>query len=102
MLDEPTTGLHMSDISHLLAIINRLVDAGNTVIVIEHNLDVIRHADWIIDLGPEGGSKGGRVMFEGPPMELLDARESLTSQYLRPERGQAAATTSSSSISSRQ
>src|SRR5262245_63486832 len=65
VMDEPTTGLHMSDIGHLLAIINRLVDGGNTVIVIEHNLDVIRNADWIIDMGPEGGSKGGKVMFEG-------------------------------------
>ena len=85
VLDEPTTGLHMSDIAHLLAIINRLVDGGNTVIVIEHNLDVIRNADWIIDLGPEGGSKGGRVVFEGTPRELLDVPHSLTSRYLQPE-----------------
>ena len=63
----------MSDIAHLLAIIDRLVDGGNTVIVIEHNLDVIRNADWIIDLGPEGGSKGGRVVFEGTPAALLEA-----------------------------
>ena len=83
VMDEPTTGLHMSDISHLLAIMNRLVDGGNTVIVIEHNLDVIRNADWIIDMGPEGGSKGGRVMFEGTPRQLLDAENSLTGQYLR-------------------
>ena len=67
VLDEPTTGLHMSDIGHLLEIINRLVDGGNTVIVIEHNLDVIKNADWIIDMGPEGGNKGGKVMFEGTP-----------------------------------
>jgi excinuclease UvrABC ATPase subunit len=83
VMDEPTTGLHMSDIGHLLAVINRLVDSGNTVIVIEHNLDVIKNADWIIDLGPEGGSKGGKVMFEGTPRDLLDARHSITSRYLR-------------------
>src|SRR5437762_913945 len=62
VLDEPTTGLHLSDISHLLAIINRLVDAGNTVIVIEHNQAIIRNADWIVDLGPEGGNRGGRII----------------------------------------
>ena len=84
VMDEPTTGLHMSDIAHLLEIIDRLVDSGNTVIVIEHNLDVIRSADWIIDLGPEGGNKGGRVMFEGPPRQLLDCEQSLTGAYLRP------------------
>ena len=83
VLDEPTTGLHMSDISHLLGIMNRLVDAGNTVIVIEHNLDVIKNADWIIDMGPEGGSKGGTVMFEGTPHQLLSAEGSFTSEALR-------------------
>lgn len=83
VMDEPTTGLHMSDIAHLLAVINRLVDHGNTVVVIEHNLHVIKNADWIIDLGPEGGSKGGRVMFAGPPEQLLDVPESLTGAYLR-------------------
>jgi len=83
VLDEPTTGLHMSDITHLLEIMNRLVDGGNTVIVIEHNLDVICSADWIIDMGPEGGNKGGRVIFEGTPQQLLDAKHSLTSKYLR-------------------
>ncbi len=83
VMDEPTTGLHMSDIAHLLEIMNRLVDTGNTVIVIEHNLDVIRNADWIIDMGPEGGSKGGRVLFEGTPQQLLSAEHSLTSRYLR-------------------
>lgn len=82
VMDEPTTGLHMSDISHLLAIMNRLVEAGNTVIVIEHNLDVIRNADWIIDMGPEGGSNGGKVVFEGTPKQLLNAKHSLTSNYL--------------------
>ncbi len=84
VMDEPTTGLHMSDISNFLAIINRLVDSGNTVIVIEHNLDVIKNADWIIDMGPEGGNKGGKVMFEGTPKQLLSAKHSLTSAYLAP------------------
>ena len=83
VMDEPTTGLHMSDVSHLLAIMNRLVDAGNSVIVIEHHLAVIKHADWIIDMGPEGGNKGGRVLFEGTPQQLLHAEQSLTSAYLR-------------------
>jgi excinuclease ABC A subunit len=83
VLDEPTTGLHMSDIGHLLAMLDRLVDAGNSVIVIEHNLDVIRNADWIIDLGPEGGTRGGQLVFTGTPTELLDAEQSLTGQYLR-------------------
>jgi excinuclease UvrABC ATPase subunit len=83
VLDEPTTGLHMSDISQLLAVMNRLVDSGNTVIVIEHNLHVIKNADWIIDMGPEGGSKGGTVMFAGTPKQLLSAKHSLTSAYLR-------------------
>jgi len=82
VMDEPTTGLHMSDISHLLAVMNRLVDTGNTVIVIEHNLHVIKNADWIIDMGPEGGSKGGKVIFEGTPKQLLRAKRSLTSEYL--------------------
>lgn len=83
VMDEPTTGLHKSDTAHLLAIINQLVDSGNTVIVIEHNMDVARNADWIIDLGPEGGSKGGTIMFEGTPEGLVKAQGSLTSQYLQ-------------------
>jgi excinuclease UvrABC ATPase subunit len=83
IMDEPTTGLHMSDIGHLMEVINRLVDTGNTVVVIEHNLHVIKNADWIIDMGPEGGSKGGRVMFEGIPKDLLKAKGSLTSAYLK-------------------
>jgi excinuclease UvrABC ATPase subunit len=82
VMDEPTTGLHLSDIGRLLTIMNQLVDGGNTVIVIEHHLDVIRNADWIIDMGPEGGNKGGKVIFEGTPRELLGAKHSLTSQYL--------------------
>lgn len=82
VMDEPTTGLHTSDIQHLLDIINRLVDGGNTVVVIEHNLDVIRQADWIIDIGPEGGKRGGRVLFEGIPADLKKSKESLTAQYI--------------------
>ncbi|OQP58359.1 ATP-binding cassette domain-containing protein [Niastella populi] len=83
VMDEPTTGLHMSDIGHLLAIINRLVDTGNTVIIIEHNISIIKNADWIIDMGPEGGHKGGQVLFEGTPKDLLKATHSLTSAYLK-------------------
>jgi excinuclease UvrABC ATPase subunit len=83
VMDEPTTSLHMSDIEHLLTIFNRLVDTGNTVIIIEHNQDVIRNADWVIDMGPEGGSKGGTVVFEGTPKQLLKAKDSLTGKHLR-------------------
>ncbi|MBB6669386.1 ATP-binding cassette domain-containing protein [Cohnella nanjingensis] len=83
VMDEPTTGLHMSDIGHLLAIMNRLVDAGNTVIVIEHNLEVISQADWIVDMGPDGGSKGGQVVFEGTPAQIIHAEQSITGKYLR-------------------
>jgi len=83
VMDEPTTGLHMSDITHLLDIINRMVDTGNTVVVIEHNLDVIRNADWIIDLGPEGGTKGGKVVFEGTPRDLAGVKGSLTGNYIQ-------------------
>ncbi|MGO9410499.1 MAG: ATP-binding cassette domain-containing protein [Spirochaetia bacterium] len=92
ILDEPTTGLHMSDIGHLLQIVNRIVDAGNTMVVIEHNLDVIRNADWIIDMGPEGGHKGGTVLFQGTPKDLLAAKSSLTAQYLRPSPSLAGST----------
>src|SRR5687768_866534 len=83
IMDEPTTGLHMSDIGHLMQVINRLVDNGNTVIVIEHNLDIIKNADWIIDMGPEGGHKGGQILFEGTPEDLLNVKHSYTAQYLR-------------------
>ncbi len=82
VLDEPTTGLHKSDTAHLLEVLNKLVDGGNTVIVIEHNMDVVRNADWVIDLGPEGGSKGGQVMFEGTPAALKQVGQSLTGRYL--------------------
>lgn len=83
VMDEPTTGLHMSDIGNLLAMLDKLVDTGNTVIVIEHNVDVIKNADWIIDMGPEGGNKGGKVVFEGTPAELVKAKGSLTGEYLK-------------------
>ncbi|MDR0268679.1 excinuclease ABC subunit UvrA [Paenibacillus sp.] len=83
VMDEPTTGLHMSDIAHLLGIMNRLVDAGNTVIVIEHNLEVISQADWIIDMGPDGGSRGGQVVFEGTPAQIIQTQQSITGRYLR-------------------
>ncbi|HYN96887.1 MAG TPA: excinuclease ABC subunit UvrA [Pilimelia sp.] len=83
VMDEPTTGLHPADIRHLLDIVERLVDRGNSVIVIEHNLDVIRNADWIIDLGPEGGGAGGQVVFEGTPRQLLAATGSHTAEFLR-------------------
>ncbi|HNS60177.1 MAG TPA: excinuclease ABC subunit UvrA [Anaerolineales bacterium] len=83
VMDEPTTGLHMSDIGHLMEVINRLVDTGNTVVIIEHNLHVIKNADWIIDMGPEGGSKGGTIMFEGTPRQLVSVKRSITSEYIR-------------------
>jgi len=82
-LDEPTTGLHFDDISKLLTILNKLVDAGNTVIVIEHNLEVIKTADFIIDLGPEGGDMGGNVVAEGTPEEITKIKESYTGNYLK-------------------
>ena len=82
VMDEPTTGLHLSDIEVLMRIIDRLVDSGNTVIVIEHHLDVIRQADWIIDLGPEGGSGGGEILFEGTPADLKSSPRSITARYI--------------------
>ncbi|MFN2550243.1 MAG: excinuclease ABC subunit UvrA [Myxococcales bacterium] len=82
VLDEPTTGLHFEDIRRLLAVLNRLVDAGNTVLVIEHNLDVIKCADWIIDVGPEGGDKGGRIIATGTPEQVAQTKASYTGQYL--------------------
>ena len=82
VLDEPTTGLHMSDCGHLLGLLDRLVDGGSSVIVVEHNLDVIAHADWVIDLGPDGGDDGGQVVFEGPPAELVRAQGSFTGEHL--------------------
>ncbi|MDQ4099354.1 MAG: excinuclease ABC subunit UvrA, partial [Chloroflexota bacterium] len=87
ILDEPTTGLHFADIERLLGVLHRLADGGNTVIVIEHNLDVIKSSDWIIDMGPEGGSGGGRVIAEGTPEEIAEHPDSFTGQYLRPILG---------------
>jgi len=83
LLDEPTTGLHFADIEKLLAVLGRLVDGGNTVVVIEHNLDVIKCADWIIDLGPEGGDKGGYVVSAGTPEQVMNMPESYTGQWLK-------------------
>jgi len=84
ILDEPTTGLHVADVHRLLEVLDRLVDAGDTVVVIEHNLDVIKRADYVIDLGPEGGLRGGRVVAAGTPEELVDVADSYTGQYLKP------------------
>ncbi|MFT6016744.1 MAG: excinuclease ABC subunit A, partial [Candidatus Azotimanducaceae bacterium] len=84
ILDEPTTGLHFDDVRKLLIVLNRLVDAGNSVTVIEHNLDVIKTADWIIDVGPDGGPKGGKVVAEGTPEEIAKIKTSETGRYLLP------------------
>jgi excinuclease ABC subunit A len=83
ILDEPTTGLHFADIEKLLEVLQRLVDAGNTVLVIEHNLDVIKQADWLVDLGPEGGEAGGEVIASGTPEQVAEVEESYTGQFLR-------------------
>lgn len=82
IMDEPSTGLHLSDIAHILEIMNKLVDKGSTVVVIEHHVDIIRQADWAIDIGPEGGSRGGQIIFEGLPAEMARANHSLTGRYL--------------------
>jgi len=83
ILDEPTTGLHFADVQRLIDVLDRLVEAGNTVLVIEHNLDVIKNADWIIDLGPEGGDRGGEIVVEGPPREVAKSKRSYTGQVLK-------------------
>jgi excinuclease ABC subunit A len=85
ILDEPSTGLHFQDIQHLLDVLNKLVDRGNTVLVIEHNLDIIKVADHIIDIGPEGGKGGGRLLFAGTPEEMVKCKESITSRYVLEE-----------------
>ena len=82
ILDEPTTGLHVDDVKRLLGVVNQLVDKGNTVLVIEHNLDVIKSADWIIDLGPEGGDRGGELVATGTPREVAKMKGSYTGKYL--------------------
>jgi len=82
LLDEPTTGLHFDDVRKLLEVLHRLTDLGNTIIIIEHNLDVIRNADWIIDLGPEGGEQGGRLVAQGPPEAIARNKKSYTGQAL--------------------
>ena len=92
ILDEPTTGLHVADVHRLVKVLDKLVDAGNTVIIIEHNLDIIKRADYIIDLGPEGGSEGGRIVATGTPEQVAKSRKSFTGQYLAPllEKGRSA------------
>ena len=82
ILDEPTTGLHFEDIKKLLQVLDRLVEGGNTVVVIEHNLDVIKTADWIVDIGPDGGDGGGRLVAEGTPEQVAAVRESHTGRFL--------------------
>jgi excinuclease ABC subunit A len=98
ILDEPTTGLHFEDVRKLLDVLNKLVDQGNTVVVIEHNLDVIKCADWVIDLGPEGGAAGGQVIAAGPPERVAGAGSSATGLFLeaalRGQSGQAEASVS--------
>lgn len=84
MLDEPTTGLHFEDVRKLLGVLERLVDSGNTVIVIEHNLDVIKNSDWVIDMGPEGGFRGGTVVAQGTPEQIAKSSTSYTGKYLAP------------------
>ncbi|MBI2626556.1 MAG: ATP-binding cassette domain-containing protein, partial [Candidatus Nealsonbacteria bacterium] len=83
ILDEPTTGLHFDDIKRLIQVLRGLVEKGNTVLIIEHNIDLIRNADWCIDLGPEGGEKGGYIVAEGEPKAIAKAKKSYTGQYLK-------------------
>jgi len=83
ILDEPTTGLHFEDIKVLMEVIQKLVDKGNTVLIIEHNLDVVKMADYLIDIGPEGGKKGGKIVAEGTPEEVAKNKESYTARFLR-------------------
>jgi excinuclease UvrABC ATPase subunit len=87
VLDEPTSGLHIADVEALLQLFDRLVDDGRTLVVIEHNLDVVAHADWVIDLGPGAGQQGGRIVFEGTPRDLVECDASLTGRHLRMRGG---------------
>ena len=82
-MDEPTTGLHVHDVKKLLEVLQAFVQKGNTVVVIEHNMEVIKTADWIVDMGPEGGDKGGSLLFEGTPEQIVNMKESYTGQYLK-------------------
>ncbi|MGL5994579.1 MAG: excinuclease ABC subunit UvrA, partial [Aeromonas sobria] len=84
ILDEPTTGLHFHDIQQLLKVLHQLRDRGNTIVIIEHNLDVVKTADWIVDLGPEGGAGGGRILVTGTPEDICGNKESHTARFLRP------------------
>jgi excinuclease ABC subunit A len=90
LFDEPTTGLHFEDTRRLITAFDKLIHSGNTVIVIEHNLDIVKTADWIIDLGREGGEKGGSIVFEGPPDELMLCEQSYTGQFLKQHQKRAA------------
>jgi len=83
ILDEPTVGLHMADVEKLIHVLQRLVDAGNSVIVIEHNLDIMAEADWLIDMGPEGGSGGGKVIAKGTPTKVAQSKRSRTAPFLK-------------------
>jgi excinuclease ABC subunit A len=85
VLDEPTTGLHFEDVRILLDVLNKLVDKGNTVVVVEHNMDVIKMADWIIDLGPGGGEFGGKIVAEGTPEQIIKKARSVTGKFLKAE-----------------
>jgi excinuclease ABC subunit A len=85
ILDEPTTGLHFEDVNVLMGVINRLVGRGNTILIIEHNLDVVKSADWVIDIGPEGGKDGGQILFEGTPENLIKNNKSETARFLKLE-----------------
>ena len=87
MLDEPTTGLHASDVEKLMKLFDQFVKRGNTVIVIEHNLDVMKQADYIIDIGPDGGTMGGEVVFTGTPKEMVETADTITARYLRKDCG---------------
>jgi len=91
VLDEPTTGLHFEDVARLVGVLQRMVEQGNTVVVIEHNMDVVKNADWVIDLGPEGGREGGRLVAAGTPEAVAKARGSHTGRYLRAALGAARA-----------